>query len=179
MESVDAEVDGSAFACFDDLFLDLFAYFSHNLLDACGVDASVSHKLMQRKASYLAAHGVEPRKHYRLWSVVDYDLDACGGFERADIAAFASDDASFYLVGVNLEHRHGVLDGCFGRHTLYRLDYDALGFLVGGHFRIVHDVVDVACCGSLCFILEALHKLVFCLFGGQTADMLQLFLRFL
>ena len=59
MEAVDAEVNGGALAGFDDLFLDLFAHFGYNFLDAGGVDAAVGHELMEGEACYLASHGVE------------------------------------------------------------------------------------------------------------------------
>ncbi len=122
------------------------------------MDAAVGHKLMEREARDLAAHGVEARKHNGFGCVVDDDLDACRGFEGTDVAAFAADDAAFDLVGVDMEHCHRVFDGGFCRHTLNALDNNAFCFLVGRHLRIVHDVVDIGCGGSLCLVFERLDE---------------------
>ena len=105
MQAVYSEVDGGALSCLHNLFLDLFAYFCHNFLDACGVYASVGHKLMQGQTGYLAAYGVEARKHDGVGGVIDNYLDAGGGFEGADVAAFTTDYAAFYVVGVYVKYR--------------------------------------------------------------------------
>ncbi len=140
--------------------------------------AAVCHELVQGEASYFAAHGVESGKHYRLGGVVDNDFYAGGCFESADVAAFATDDAAFYFVGVDVEYCHGVFNGSFGSHTLYALHHDAFRFLVGGHLGIVHDVVDVACGGCLGFVLERFDEFFFRFLAGESADMLKLFLGF-
>ena len=81
--------------------------------------AAVGHELVQSQTGNLAAHGVEAGEHYGFGGIVDYDFNAGGGFEGADVAALAANDASFDFVGVNLENGHGVLDGGFGGHALY------------------------------------------------------------
>ena len=143
MQAVDTEVDGRALAGFDDFLLDLLAHFCNYFLDACGVDTAVGHELMQGQTGDFAAHGVEARQHDGFGGVVHYDLDAGGGFEGADVAAFAAYDAAFDFIGIDVEHCHGVLDGCFGGYTLYGLHHDAASFFVGRQFGVVHDVVDV------------------------------------
>ena len=56
---MDTEVDGGAFAGFDDLLLDLFAHLVDHLFDTCRVDASVKDELMQCQPGHLTPHGVE------------------------------------------------------------------------------------------------------------------------
>ncbi len=72
---------------------------------------------MQGQAGDFAAHGVEPAQDDRFGRVVHDDFDACGSFQRPDVATFAADDAAFDFVAFDVEHRNGVFDGRFGRHT--------------------------------------------------------------
>ena len=72
-----------------------------------------------------------------------------------------------------MKHRHRILDGRFGGHTLDGLDNDALGLLVGGEFGVVHDVVDVTCSGGLSLIAKRLHEFFFGLLGAESAHVLQ------
>ena len=44
---MNAQVNGSALAGFDDLFLNLFLYLGYYLFDTCGVDASVGNQLVE------------------------------------------------------------------------------------------------------------------------------------
>ena len=59
MQTMDAQVDSSTFTGFDDFLFYLLAYFGNYLFDACRVDASVRHQLVQCKACNLAANRVE------------------------------------------------------------------------------------------------------------------------
>ena len=45
--------------------------------------------------------------------------------------------------GQNLLQHARVFYGCFGRNALYRLDYNAFGFLIGRQFRFIHDFVNI------------------------------------
>ena len=94
MQTVDAEVDGSALSCLDYFLLYLLAHLCDNFLDACGVYSSVGDELMQRQTCYLAAHGVEAAENDSLGSIIDNDFNACSGLDGADVASFATDDAS-------------------------------------------------------------------------------------
>ena len=143
VQSVDAEVNGGALTCFDNFLFHLFAHFGHDFLNACGVDASVGNELVECQAADFAAHGVEGGDDDGFGRIVYNDFHASGGFEGADVAAFASDDAALHFVVVNMEDGDAVFDGRFGSHALDALDNDALGFLIGGHFGIVHDFVDI------------------------------------
>ena len=92
VESVDTEVYGSALASLYDFLLNLLAHLAHHLLDACRMDAAVSHELMQSQTGYLAAYRVKAREDYGFGGVVHYDFNAGGGFQSAYVAAFAAYD---------------------------------------------------------------------------------------
>ncbi len=56
---------------------------------------------------------------------------------------FTTDDTAFDLVRFDMEHGNRVLDSRLRRHPLDGLDHDLLRLLVGGHLRLLHDLVDV------------------------------------
>ena len=62
-------------------------------------------KLLQRDPRNLAANRIVARDHHRFGRIIDDDIDAGGGFDRADIAALAADDPSLHLVGRQRQHR--------------------------------------------------------------------------
>ena len=59
MQAVDTEVDGCALTGLDDFVVELLLHLCHYLLDACRMDTSVGYELVESKAAYLAANGVE------------------------------------------------------------------------------------------------------------------------
>ena len=172
---MDTEVDGGALAGFDDFFFDLTAHFGHNFFDASGVDAAVGHELVQGQASDFAAHGVEAGEHDGFGGVVHDDFDAGGGFQSADVATFAADDAALDFVAVDVEHGHGVFDGGFSGQALNGLNHNAFGLLIGGHLGFVHDVVDVGSGSGFSLVFEGFHQLFLGLLRGQAGDVFELF----
>ena len=173
VQSVDTEVDRGALADLDDLLLDLFLDLGHHLLDAGGVDAAVGDQLVQGQTGDLAAHGVESRKDNRLGGVVDDDLDARRGLQSADVAALSADDAALDLVALDVEYRHGILDGRFGRYTLDRRDDDALGLFRGRHLRLFDRFVDVGGGFGLGLGLHVFDQDVLGIFRTHARDLLQ------
>lgn len=81
-----------------DSCIDLAAGFLVHLFDAGGMNSAVRYKLFERQTRDLAANRIEARNGDSLGRVIDYQIDAGYGFERADISALASDYAAFHLV---------------------------------------------------------------------------------
>ena len=173
VQAVDAQVDRRAFADLDDLLLDLFLDLRHHLLDACGMDAAVGHELVQGQPGDFAAHGIEAREDDRLGGVVHDDLDARGGLEGADVAAFAADDAALDFVALNVEDRHGVLDGRLRGYALDRRHDDPFGLLRGGHLRLFDRLVDVGGGFGLGLGLHVLDEDVLGVFRTHARNLLQ------
>ena len=73
-----------------------------------------------------------------------------------------------------MEDRDAVLHSRLSSHTLYGLDDDALGFLIGIELGLVHDVIDIGCRRRAGFVLQTLDELLLGLLLTQTADFLQL-----
>ena len=98
---------------------------------------------MQCDARDLAANRVVARDYDRLRRVVDDDIDAGGGLDRADVAAFAADDAALHLVVGQRDYRDGALGDELARQPLDRDRDDAFGAAVGLLARLFLDDSDV------------------------------------
>ena len=174
MQAVDAEVDGGALACLNNLVVKLLLHFCHHLLDASGVDASVCHELMQGQTAGLAAHRVEAADDDGLGCVVDDDFHTAGSLQGANVATLTAYDAAFHVVVVDVEHRHTVLNGCLSGYSLDGLDNDLLSLSVSVELGLVHDFIDVRGSGGLGFVLQTFNKAVAGFLGAQTRELLQL-----
>jgi hypothetical protein len=97
MQAVDIGLEYGPLALRLDGRIHLPLGFFHHFLDAGGVDAAVDDKLFQRQARDFAADGVETGDGNGLRSVVDNEIHAGQGLQRADIAALAADNAPLHL----------------------------------------------------------------------------------
>ena len=138
-----SKVNSGAFAHFDDFFLKLLPDFGHDFLDTGGMDTAVCHQLVQCQTCDFPSDRVKCREDYGFGRVVYYYFHSRCGFQCPDIASFASDDASFYLIAVDMEYGDRVFDGRFSGHALYGLDDDAFGLTCRGELGIIHYVVYV------------------------------------
>ncbi len=77
----------------------VFRGFSDGFFDACGVDASILDEFLEGGFGDLFADGVEAGDDDGTECVIDDEVAAGGFFEGSYIASFASDDASFYVIG--------------------------------------------------------------------------------
>ncbi|MPM14307.1 hypothetical protein SDC9_60669 [bioreactor metagenome] len=145
----------------------------HHLLNVSGVNAPVGNKLFQRQPGNLPADRLKAGNGNGLRRVVDNQVHAGQGFDGADIAALAADDAALHLVVGKRHHadghfRHGVrraaLDGL--RHHLAGAGI-ALLFHAGFHFFDFHG-------GFVRYLaLHLLDEIVLGLLGGKAGDTLQ------
>ena len=139
------------------------------------MDASVEDELMECQSGHLTPHGVEARKDDGLGRVVDDDLDARSGLQRADVTPFAADDAALDLVRIDVKDGDGVLDGGLCGHALDGLDDHLFGLHVGRHLGLLHDLVDVRCGVGFGFVLERLDEALFGFASGESGDGLQVY----
>src|SRR4051812_49788401 len=70
------------------------------------MNAAVLHEALERDAGDLAADRIEAGEDDRFRRVVDDQVDARRQFERADVAAFASDDAALEVVARQRSEEH-------------------------------------------------------------------------
>ena len=155
VQAVDAQVHDRFFALALHLQLKLAAALVHRFLDAGGVDAAVRDQALQRQAGDLAAGLVKARQRDGLGRVVNDEVAAGGGLQRADVAAFAADDAALHLIRGQRHDADGGFAGGVGRAAgdglADHLAGDGVAFilhvgLVGGHthgFFVGQLVVDL------------------------------------
>ena len=128
---------------------------------------------MERQTADFTTHRIESGNHNGFWRIVNHNFNACGCFQSTDITSFATNDAAFNLVVVDMEHCHAVFNGGFRCNALDGLNHDALGFLVGRHFCVVHDFVDIRLGIGAGFILQRIHQTLLGFLCRQTAEFFQ------
>src|SRR6188472_3559142 len=92
-----------------------------HLLDPGRVDPPVLDQLLERELRDLAADAVERREHDGVRGVVDDHIHPGQVLERADVPAFAADDAALHVVARKLDHGHGRLRGVTRCDALERI----------------------------------------------------------
>ena len=119
-------------------------------------------------------NGSKRREDDRAGRVVDDQLDAGGGLERADVASFAADDPPLHVVARQIDDRDGGFDGVLGGAALDGVGDDLLRARGGGLARLGLEPLDqvggVAPRVGLDLLQQQLARLV----GGQAGDALQL-----
>ena len=174
VQAMYTQIDGRTLTRLHDFLLYLPLHLGHHLLDAGWMNTSVGHELMECQSAYLTTYGVEGRDDDSLRRVVHDNLHTRSSLQRTDVASLASNDTSLDVVVVDVEDRDAVLHSRLSSHTLYGLDDDALGFLIGIELGLVHDVIDIGCRCRAGFVLQTLDELLLSLLLTQTADFLQL-----
>ena len=173
VQAVDTEVDGRALTRLDNFVVELFFDLRHDFLDAGRVDATVADELVERQTADFAANRVERRDNDGLGRIIDDEFHTAGGLQSANVATFTTDDATFDVVVVEVEHRHAVLDGRFRRHALNRLNHDFLSLCVGIEFRLVNNFVDVTGGVGTSLVLQAFNQAAFGFVGTQSRHFLE------
>ena len=114
MQAVYAGGDDGAFAVLLDLLLHLFAGLLDGFLDLGGMYASVLNEVFERETRDLTADGIEAGDGDGLGGVVNDEIDAGLGFDGADVASLASDNASLHLIVGQRHDRDGSLGDVVG-----------------------------------------------------------------
>lgn len=118
MQVMDPRIEGGLFARFANALVNEIGGLVVHLLDARRMDTAICDEVLQRNASGLATNRIEAGQHDRLGRIVDDEIDAGNLLERTDIAAFASDDATFEVIRGNMDRSDGDLSGMVGGATL-------------------------------------------------------------
>ena len=127
MEIVEPELESRRLAFAADGLLHVALDLLDDLLDAGRVDAAVADQPLDRLAGDLAAQRIEAGEDDRARRVVDDQLDAGRGLERADVASLAADDAALQVVARQIDDRDGRLDRVLGGAALDGVGDDLLG----------------------------------------------------
>ena len=137
------------------------------------MDAAVLDELLQGDAGDFPAHRVEAGDGDGLRRVVDDQIHAGHGLQRADVAALAADDAALHLVIGQGNHRDGGFGHMVGGAALNGQGQDLLGAGVGLLLELGLDLPHLH--GRLMGDLlgKLVDEVVLGLLGGEAGDALQ------
>ena len=140
--SLNGSVEHGFFSIFKQFVVDFLADLFDEFFDTGRMNASVGDQFFEQTARGFLADRVEAGDHDRFRGVVDENVDACCGFEGADVAPFASDDAAFHFVGRQGDGGGGALIGAVACITLDRGDHEFLRFAFGALFGFIKRIAD-------------------------------------
>src|SRR5256714_2141825 len=142
MESVNAALVGSLLAGLHDRSLDFLSRFVDHFFDATGMDAPIGDQFFERETGNLPPHRIEAGDDDGVRSVVDDHVDAGRQLERANVPAFATDDASLHFIIRQRDSRYRRLDALLRRNSLDSQRYDFLRFTFGVALGRLTDLAD-------------------------------------
>ena len=143
VQIVHARFERGAFALDLDGVVDLAAGLFDHVLNAGRMDAAVGDELFKRKPRDLAADGIERGDGDGLRGIVDDEVNAGDGFERADVAALAADDAALHFIVGQRDDGDGRFGGMVCRAALDGGGDDLAGGLVGLFLHLRFDFLDL------------------------------------
>ena len=137
------------------------------------MDAAVGDELVERDPGDFAADRVERADDHHARRVVDDHVDAGGLFERADVAAFAADDAAFHFVAGDIDRAGRGFGGVGGGETLNRREQNFLRLRVGDRGDFLLMLHDQRALLVRQFLIEPLEQAFFGFFRAQAADLVE------
>ena len=156
------------------LVVHFLAGLFHHLLNAGGMDAAVHNELLHGNAGNLAADGVEGGYNDGLGGVVDHQIHAGGGFQGADVAALAADDAALHVIVGQGHHGHGGFSHMVGSALLNGQRNDVAGLLLALLLGLGLDIANHGGRVVEGFLLHALDDDLLGLVLGHGGNALQL-----
>src|SRR5436305_2845022 len=157
-----------------DPVLDLRPRLVVGLLDARRMDPAVLQERLERQPSDLATDAVESGQNHRTRRVVDDEVDAGEGLERADVASLAADDPALQVVRVERHRGHGRLGGMAAGDTLLLRRQDAARLPVGVTAGRLVDLADERRAVVAKLLLELAQEDLTSLNRAQAGDPLKL-----
>ena len=142
MNAVNARIERRLFADFADLRIQFLLALLHDVFNARGVNAPILNQAFQRHFGDLPPQGAVGRENDGFRGVVNDEINACGGFEGADIAAFAADDAPFHILAGQGDGGDGLFIDIVAGVTLDHIAEDILGLAIGGFARFRFNLPD-------------------------------------
>ena len=173
VDAVNAAVEGGLLADLTDLDVKFLLALLDDVLNAGGMDTAVGNEALQGHLGDLALERRKGRQDDGLGGVVDDEVDAGGGFQGADVAAFAADDAALHFLGGQGHGGDGLLAHEIAGIALDGQGQDLFPALVGSLLGLHLDLADHA--GGLVagLGLDLVHEALFGLFHGQAGDFLK------
>ena len=164
MKAVHVGAQARLLAFFADALLHFLAGFGHHLLDPGRMNAPVGDELFQGDAGDFPPHRIEAGQDHRFGRVVDDQVDAGLRLQRADVAAFPSDDAPLHVVAGQADHGNGRFGHVVRGTALNGQADDVAGPLVRFFFGLLLQLADHDRHVVANFVLDGLEQVVLGLF---------------
>src|SRR5205807_5823482 len=174
MDVRNAEREGSGLAFFEQLLIELLSNLFDQLLNARRMDAAVLHEAFERNARDLAPDRIEAGEDDRFRRVVDDQVDAGGQLQRADVAAFAADDAALHVLAREIDDGNRVFRDVIRGHALNSHAEDLAGFEVTLLVSLGLDALDDLRGFELGVLFDAANQLTLRLVGREAGHLFEL-----
>ena len=135
------------------------------------MNTTVTYQLVESQTTGLTTHRIKTRDDDSLRRIINDNFHTGGCLKRTDVSTLTTNDTAFYLIIVDMEYWHTVFYCCLSSHTLNGLDNNFLGLGIGIELRLVHDLVDITCSGSLGLVLHGLHQSGLSFLCAQTGNL--------
>ena len=175
MNAVDAGLEGSTLAFALDDLLHLAASLVNHFLNAGRMDTTVNDQLFECQTCDFTANRIERGQGDRLGRIVDDEVYAGKGFQRADVASLAADNAALHLVVRQRNNRNGRLGYLIGGTALDCGRDDLTGSLLALVLQALIDLAQLDGCIVGCFVFNGLDEHIACFVAGHAGNLFQLF----
>ena len=130
MQPMNARIERRLLSGLLDALVDFAFRLVHHFLDTGRMNAPVRNQLFESDTRDFAANRIEAGQNNRFRRIVNNQVNAGQGFQRADVAAFAADNAPLHLVVRQRDDGNGRLRHLIGGAALNGLRHDVAGALV-------------------------------------------------
>ena len=151
------------------------ADLAHDFLNARRVNATVQNQTRHRFARDFSSHRIETGEDDGIGRVVNQNGDPGGGFECADVASVAADDAALHFLALESDGGRGGFESVFARVALNGEADDRPGFFLGAGFRVLQNVAGQFAGVADGLLLDLLQELRARFLLGNVRHVLQLF----
>lgn len=139
------------------------------------MDTTVNDQLFECQTCDFTANRIERGQGDGLGRIVDDEVYAGKGFQRADVAALSTDNAALHLVVRQRNNRNGRLGYLIGGTALDCGRDDLTGSLLALVLQALIDLTQLDGCIVGCFVFNGLDEHVACFVAGHAGNLLQLF----
>ena len=179
MEVVRSGIESGLLAGLENALVDIGLGLMEHLLDASRMYAAIGDEVFHSHAADFATNRVEARNSDAFGRVVDDEVGAGDLLKRADVAAFATDDAAFEIVRRDMDGGNRVLDCMFGGNALNGQAEDAACALVGLGLGARFGIADNRRAFHGDFVAQVIEQLLLRFLRGHAGNGFETVLDFL
>ncbi len=154
VNAVHSDFEQCRFTLFFDHDLYFFLRFFNHFLDSCRMDSSVHDQFLKCNTCNLTSDRIKTGKDHCFRRIINNQIHTCHRLQRADIAAFPTDDTSLHLIARKLHNGNRRFGYMVCRTTLNGVNHIFLCLLVRFFFRPALHFLDQHGCLMLYFVFN-------------------------